>query len=141
MSDIAELMAKLSSMNDSESGGSSGSGGSRIHPGSDGSGDVISALEFLSEEAESFGMSSKFKGLMDVLSPSMSFEDVVRVATPALGYITFDFIEKFMPIAIRSKLAVLSQKNFLLSNLKPPHMAIGGIKTVVGKKEGGEQGH
>ena len=141
MSDIAELMARLSSMNESESRGSSGGGGIRIHPGAEGSGDVISALEFLSEEAESFGMASKFKGLMDILSPSMSFEDMVRVATPALGNVTFDSLEKFMPIAIRSKLAVLSQKNFILSNLKPPNIAIGGIKTVFGKKEGGEQGH
>jgi hypothetical protein len=140
MSDIAELMARLSSMNESESGGSSGGGGIRIHPGAEGSGGVISELAFLLEEVE-FGMASKFQGLMDILSPSMSFEDMVRVATPALGNVTFDSLEKFMPIAIRSKLVVLSQKNFILSNLKPPNMAIGGIKTVFGKKEGGEQGH
>lgn len=139
MSDIAELMSRLSSMKDSEGGG--GGGGSQgFHPGSDGSGGAIGGLELLSEDGESFGMAAKFKGLMDILSPAMSFDDVLKVATPAMGSVTFDFIEKFMPIAIRSKLVVMAQKNFFLASIKPPHMGIGGIKTIFGKKDQ-EAGH
>lgn len=57
---------------------------------------------------------------------------------PNLEYVTFDFIEKFMPIAIRSKLAVIPQKNFLLGGLQPPHIAVGGLKTAFGKGEEGQ---
>jgi len=140
MSDIAELMARLASMKDStdSSGGSGGGGRAEGFHAAEGASSAITNLEYLSSDGQSFGMGDRIKGLEDVLSPSVSLDDLVKIKMPNLEYVTFDFIEKFMPIAIRSKLAVIPQKNFLLGGLQPPHIAVGGLKTAFGKGEEGQ---
>jgi hypothetical protein len=142
MSDMAELMSRLSSMKDSDGGGGSGGGGRAegFHPGSEGSGEAIHNFSFVSSDGQSFGMDDKIKGLSDIFSPSVSLTNLLEMSGK-IEDITFDSIEKFMPIAIKSKLAVTSQKNFLLGSLQPPHMGVGGIKSALGKRGGDGQEH
>lgn len=138
MSDIAQLISRLSSMNDGESGSGGGGGGDsgRIHPGSNSSGAAIANLNFLHGEPGSFTISSQSESSLESVFHSKPLAKVFDIEGQApLGDLTFSALTKFMPVAIESRLAVLPQKNFLASNLKPPHISVGGIKSIFGKKD------
>jgi hypothetical protein len=137
MSDIAQLISRLASMNDGESGSGGGGGDSgRIHPGANSSGAAISNLNFLYGEPGSFTISSKAENSLEDVFNSKPLGKIFDIEGHAvIGELSFDALEKFMPVAIRSKLAVSPQKNFLASNLKPPHISVGGIKSVFGKRD------
>ena len=92
MSDMAELMSRLSSMKDSDDGGSGGGGRAEgFHPGSEGSGEAIHNFSFISSDGQSFGMDDKIKGLSDIFSPSVSLTNLLEMSGK-IEDITFDFI-------------------------------------------------
>lgn len=141
MSDIAELMARLSSIKESESGGSSGGGHAEgFHPGTSGSGEVLGALSLCSPTGQSFAMSDKIKGLEDILTPSTSINDILEIPQDA-GQIPFSAFDKFALAQIQGQVAAMPQKNIAVGALQPPHLAVGGHKTIFGKRGGEQQGH
>tara|TARA_Y100000389_G_scaffold140377_1_gene138190 strand:- start:17008 stop:17430 length:423 start_codon:yes stop_codon:yes gene_type:complete len=135
MSDMAELMARLSSIKESESGGGSGGGGHAegFHPGTSGSGEVLGALSLCSPTGQSFAMSDKIKGLEDILTPSTSINDILEIP-PDAGQIPFSAFDKFALAQIQGQVAAMPQKNIAVGALQPPHLAVGGHKTIVGKR-------
>lgn len=134
MSDIAEMLARISSMKESSGGGG---GSERGFSAAESAGGFIDNLTLFSPEGgPNFGMSDSFQNLSQILSPSASFDDLFKISSnPNTGYVTFDLLEKFLP-QIKSKLATMPQQGFFAANIKPPHMPVGGIKTAFGKSEG-----
>ena len=138
---MAELMSRLSSMKDSDDGGSGGGGRAEgFHPGSEGSGEAIHNFSFISSDGQSFGMDDKIKGLSDIFSPSVSISDILEIPQDA-GQIPFAAFDKFALAQIQGQVAAMPQKNIAIGALQPPHLAVGGHKTIFGKRGGEQQGH
>jgi hypothetical protein len=146
MSDIQEMLSRISSMKDSEdSGGGGGSGGSGgggvaegFHPG-DGAGNGVRDLNLTESEVPFLSMLGKSHSLDKIFQSGASLNDLIRISAP-LGINPFEIFDRFLPINLKNiQLLNLAKKGALDTH----GFTVGvGLKNWMGNnKSGGEQQH
>jgi hypothetical protein len=140
MSDIQEMLSRISSMKESEdSGGGGGSGGGGVaegfHPG-DGAGNGLHDFNITDSEVPFLSMRGKSPSLDSIFQPGASLNDLIKISAP-LGVNPFEIFDRFLPINLKNiQLLNLSKKGALDTH----GFTVGvGLKNWLGNNKGGEQ--